>query len=221
MLDEYASKNSKLEQEIHALQQNVKQRDADVDSIRIELQEAKLQQEESRQECDSMRDELTALSQAYTSLETQYRQEQGRHGVEQNGRGGMCPSTEESSATEVVMLRVDNDRLRQDAQAADEWMAMAVQKMNEMGQVNESLTQQVEALQRQSQLDASNGGNSSSSETSLQQSKLDAEAEVLQKLAAMEDAVQEERKRLEVANTQSQLLSEQLQAERLRVQSLM
>ena len=53
------------------------------------------------------------------------------------------------TSTEVATLRSENNRLRNDARAADEWMSMAVQRMNEMAAHNGNLERQVASLTNQ------------------------------------------------------------------------
>lgn len=59
------------------------------------------------------------------------------------------PQQQGPVSSEVSTLRAENARLRHDAKAADDWMAMAVQRMNEMGSANGQLQQEVTVLKEQ------------------------------------------------------------------------
>jgi chromosome segregation ATPase len=173
MLDNFSSKNIDLEQRLESLEEEmrtkeiahkrmVSERDEIIESVRRELSESTAAQDESRQECASMREELTALSQAYTSLEQQYRDQNNRTAsapgagsrerddapIQQQSRGEDSEQVS-TGAEEVATLRAENVRLRSDAQAADEWMAMAVQRLNELSSQNQTLTQEVTILSQQ------------------------------------------------------------------------
>lgn len=66
-------------------------------------------------------------------------------------------------------------RLRSDAQAADEWMAMAVQRMNDIGGQNQTLQQELTILQGQMQQAQLTGGIVALIVTGITQEQLDEE----------------------------------------------
>lgn len=160
MLNEFTAKTSELEDTVHSLKAELKQitaaKDAETENYQAVLAESKravdrleIEKQEARAELERSEQEMQALSQAYASLEEDYQrilptfavgaptgeasQQQGEPSRQQNVTG----------STEVATLRAENTRLRNDARAADEWMAMAVQRMNEMGAANGELEQQV------------------------------------------------------------------------------
>jgi len=174
ILNEYTSKNSDLEMKVREMQDEIRKKDSKYESelkqreerivlLETSLQEARDSDEEARQERDSLREELTALSQAYSDLEQDYRRSQqsgpqigssaeasggastGEGSVQQQPQGEGS-GQQAAGSTEVATLRADNARLRQDAKAADEWMAMAVERMGDMDTQNTALQQQVASL---------------------------------------------------------------------------
>lgn len=176
-VSELESKVSSLEEESR-VQQNthdveVESRDGQIRTLQTDLEKSKVQEIESRNETETLREEIGSLSQAYTSLEQQYRDEQLRQGRE----GGMTqsnttsgsshlqpanleleehpqhqPSNAGVGSTEDSTLRADNERLRNDAQAAEQWMTMAVEKMQTFAQQNAALQRELSQLsQNQSQ----------------------------------------------------------------------
>jgi chromosome segregation ATPase len=165
MLNEYTAKTidlvaqvsdltEKLEVSHRLRQQDKDTRDEELTQVRKELQEAREKAAESQREREDMAVELKALSQAYSNLEEEYRrqseftssaedasatlQSQGEGSEEHNPREGLAGSTE------VAALRADNARLKQDVKAAEDWMAMAYERMNTMQQENLSLQTQLE-----------------------------------------------------------------------------
>ena len=52
-----------------------------------------------------------------------------------------------AGSTEVATLRAENNRLRNDARAAEEWMAMAVERLGDMNTQNMTLQQQIQAME--------------------------------------------------------------------------
>jgi chromosome segregation ATPase len=52
-----------------------------------------------------------------------------------------------AGSTEVATLRAENNRLRNDARAAEEWMVMAVERLGDMNTQNMTLQQQIQAME--------------------------------------------------------------------------
>lgn len=156
--------DSRIQQERHTAE--VGDRDDRIRALQAELEESKQREKESRDETETLREEIQSLSQAYTGLEQQYREQQLRQDsaghaamisaerpVGQQELGGLEQNLHAGNgvgSTEVSTVRAENDRLRDDAQRAEEWMAMAVEKMQTFAQQNGAL--QTELLQlRESQ----------------------------------------------------------------------
>lgn len=168
MLNEFTLKNSELEERVRSLGIEMERRQSEKDKevkamqerlLRFEEENEKLRdsEQEVREDLERTEQEMKALSQAYTSLEEDYRrqqnnenaatqsvdvsqqQEQGESYHEQNGIG----------STEMTTLRSENARLKADARKADEWMTMAVQKIDEMGSANMELQSQMSKLNQQ------------------------------------------------------------------------
>ncbi|GKY97940.1 hypothetical protein MPSEU_000752000 [Mayamaea pseudoterrestris] len=249
MLNDYSTKISDLERKNANLEEDLRRRDVTIETVQKQLIDSQLRCDESRQETESLRDELTALSHAYSNLESEYQQQMSRpigpaaataagsmsgeqdDAPRQQAQGEVSqqsPSSAASPSTEVAMLRADNARLRQDAQAADEWMAMAVERMNEMGSQNAGLAQQVENLQ--DQLDSANTTEDVAFREEMQTLldgerglKLELEKKYLEQIAALGKSLQKEqtiRQELEVVALNAEQLSGQLEAERLHAKEL-
>jgi chromosome segregation ATPase len=175
MLNEFTTKNTDLDHTIHQLHADIRDietkhlteladRDRLIETLRNDLTASKAQETEVCVDRDSLRDEMTALSQAYTSLEVEYRRQANttvkevedteEHPVvsQQQLHGeDLPPSTvtvasPDTDSTEATTLRAENARMRQEAQAADEWMSMAVDRMDAMTNEITSLQEQVTSL---------------------------------------------------------------------------
>lgn len=157
---EAATRHDKIrhEEELNALKSQI----ADV---RQEADESRSFAQEAKEDKERMEQELSALSQAYSSLEDDFRMESkanrrlpsagtstGELGQQHQPEGEMSQQKPSAGSTEVATLRAENDRLRNDARAADEWMKMAVTKMNEMGVHSSGLEQQLDTLKSQLEL---------------------------------------------------------------------
>jgi len=231
MLNEYGSKNTELELKIGSLEDELrvstekhhlelKARDEKDASLQQQLVDSRAAETEARHERDTLRGDMEALSQAYSSLEEEYRRQQTaaaatgqdtgstpageQAGSEHQQREGEESHQAPSGSTEVATLRAENTRLRNDAQAADEWMAMAVERMNTMGTENTALQQNVATLQ--AQLDQSNAAAQASGD------------EVQQRLAGeMETRMRLE---IELAQTSHRLAEERSHREQIQRQLL-
>jgi len=114
---------------------------------RDEMTKLSTAEQELRDDRDRLSQELQALSQAYTSLEEEYRRTSSTSLA--TTATPTTPQQQGPVSSEVSTLRAENARLRHDAKAADDWMAMAVQRMNEMGSANGQLQQEVTVLKEQ------------------------------------------------------------------------
>jgi chromosome segregation ATPase len=162
MLNELTIKTSELEESVQSLKSQLKHvsaaKEADAERFEKALSESKeaieilvAQKQETQDDFERAEQEMQALSQAYASLEEDYQRNQNvsrlavgaptGEASQQEGEGSRQQHA--TGSTEVATLRAENSRLRNDARAADEWMAMAVQRMNEMGSANQNLEQQV------------------------------------------------------------------------------
>ena len=170
------TKATEMEEEKRVLEEKHKSelasRDDQLANLQKELEESRALEKESRDETESLREEIQSLSQAYNSLEQEYRVQQQRQ--ESSGTAATTMTSSEQQpgeqeeegshqhrnqqqqhsstagvgSTEISALRAENERLRTDAQAADEWMAMAVQNMNTMGQQNAMLQTELSNLRK-------------------------------------------------------------------------
>eukprot|EP00804_Cyclotella_cryptica_P007810 CCRYP_001400-RA/>CCRYP_001400-RA protein AED:0.01 eAED:0.01 QI:249/1/1/1/1/1/3/1581/2188 len=161
-----AEKQSNLQKEV------LSARDQEIASLQEELRKARVAAEERERDYENLSEEMAGLSAAYTSLEEEYRSiscTNSTGGVKETTAGGASSMEDEGLSSvpggeaaaedpgrshstlihELQMLQEENTRLREDVRAANEWMAMAVSKMDEMGRENESLSISLEETRRQ------------------------------------------------------------------------
>lgn len=144
--------------------QTIAAKDNEIAVLQNELSESQTCVEEVRRDNDILREEMSGLSSAYNSLELQYHrtgsssstfapteQTAGgeaafEHGVTSNSSAGENAVEQFASKYlgEVQFLREENARLREEGRAANEWMSMAVSKMEEMSGDNEALAQSLD-----------------------------------------------------------------------------
>ncbi|KAG7345034.1 putative Crp/Fnr family transcriptional regulator [Nitzschia inconspicua] len=156
MLNEFQNKTTALEETVRTLEARVVEKTAEkeaaVKDLESKLSQAqqeteriRLQEQEARDNLERTEQEMQALSQAYSNLEVEYQRCQTVG--EANQHHSTSPQQGGHGSLEIVTLRSENDRLRNDAKAADEWMKLAVEKMNELGTSNGELQKQVAILQ--------------------------------------------------------------------------
>ena len=241
MLNEFTVKTAALEASLSKMQADakvekakhqseVKERDEQLEQQREEAERLRSIEQEAREDRERMEQELQGLSQAYASLEDEFRR-QNEPSVATD-----APTAEESQphqpeeetfqrrrsssgSTEVATLRAENARLRNDARAADEWMAMAVQRMNDMGSSNSTLEHQVASLQNQIQDLQTQATNSQLVQEEIQQQAFEIQKDEMQKkLASLQSVLKEEQSLREDAEVKlSNLgieLNTQLESER-------
>ena len=156
VLSEYAEKVSELEKEKLELvneskrieklhEEAVAAKENEIDEIKEGLRQSETYLTEMRQERDTLSEEVAGLSSAYNLLETEYRSGSSGGQTEMTA-GGETPAEDgdrkSSMDQRVKNLQEENARLSTDVRAANEWMAMAVSRMNEMEAENESLQSQ-------------------------------------------------------------------------------
>lgn len=144
------SKEAEDQAKIH--EEALKSRENEIDDIRNELQQAKDDTEEVRREKDAIVDELAGLSSAYASLEQEYNAIRSSHATESTAGGESAAEGGDDpvrAGHDLATLRDENARLNSDVRAANDWMKMAVSRMEEMGKENESLTLSLEDARAQ------------------------------------------------------------------------
>ena len=164
MLNEFTSKNSDLEDKVKFLESEIERKKSEKDKeievarnklLAAETESYRLQsrEQELRDDLEMTEQEMKALSEAYSSLEEEFRRQQNEDGAgaqsagySQQLEGQSSHEQNGSVSTEVATFRSENARLKNDAQKADEWMSMAVEKMNDMGAANLELEKQVSQL---------------------------------------------------------------------------
>jgi len=167
MLNEFTSKNSDLEEKVRFLSSEIERQNSEKDreiklkqdellKYKAETDTLRKQDQEARDDLERTEQEMKALSQAYTSLEEEFRRQQQDDGIgvqssenSQQLEGQSSHEQNGSGSTEVTTLRSENARLKNDARKADEWMSMAVQKINGMGAAKLELEKQVLHLNAQ------------------------------------------------------------------------
>eukprot|EP00986_Skeletonema_menzelii_P011084 scaffold5611_cov140-Skeletonema_menzelii.AAC.5 len=152
VLSEYADKVSELEKEKLELVNEAKRirklheeavaaKENEIEEIKEGLRQSETYLSEIKQERDTLSDEVAGLSSAYNLLENEYRS--SSVGQSEMTAGGETPAENgdqiASIDQRVKNLQEENSRLSADVRAANEWMAMAVSRMNEMEAENERL----------------------------------------------------------------------------------
>jgi DNA repair exonuclease SbcCD ATPase subunit len=231
MLSEFTAKSATLEEKSRLLEKELgdaktqhetesRQKDDQIAEKERAAQALREQEEEAREDRDRMEQELQALSQAYNGLEAEYQRQQSSQGNAAGAPTGETPAQHQnegevsqqtptlSGSTGVSTLRAENNRLRNDARAADDWMAMAVHRMNEMAAHNANLEQQVASLQAQSeqqqQVHSSSAADATAQMQEQLQSTIQQEQELRQQFQIVAQKEQELRQQLEARAEQLQ-----------------
>jgi chromosome segregation ATPase len=214
MMTEYTEKMAEFEQMKIELKndaekqtklriQAIAAKDDEIAVLQKELLESQTCVEEVRRDNDTLREEMAGLSSAYNSLELQYHRTNSGSAPTEQTAGGEAASehgfTSNSSAGEnavepfaskyfgeVQFLREENARLREEGRAANEWMSMAVSKMEEMSGDNEALARSLD--EATSNL-ASTGSNTDSQSIQNQVELLRVREEAETKLKAKDDEI--------------------------------
>ena len=236
LLSEMTSKNAGLVETISKLESDAKSvhsghekelssLNSQLAEVREEASELRRMEKEARDERERMEQELSALSQAYASLEEEYQRERksnksstvagDRTGEDiQQSQPELPEQKTETGSTEVATLRAENTRLKDNARAADDWMKMAVTRMNDMGQHSNILEQQVTTLTNEIKVLQDQGATKEQEQEKhfrvIQDRK---ESEWKEKLSNLESRLQEERTLREsieanASNTTADLQSE-------------
>ena len=158
ILSDYAEKVSELEKEKLELanvskrveklhEEAVAAKESEIAVIKEGLQQSETRLSETQQERDILSEEVAGLSSAYNLLENEYRS--GSTGSQSEmTAGGETPAEDgdrrASIDQRVKFLQEENARVSEDVRAANEWMSMAVARMNEMEAENESLRSRCE-----------------------------------------------------------------------------
>ena len=143
MLTELAEENEKLIRaskaaaEVHAslkkeTEQTLQSKDSQIKEMRQDLSQSQNEAIAVAQQRDGLQAEMGGLSAAYSSLESEYNRIAGGSGQEgQISDGG--------GVNEVSSLAIENGKLRTDVRAANDWMAMAVERMEKLDKRNAEL----------------------------------------------------------------------------------
>ena len=229
MLNAVTSKNVDLENTIDSLRAEVKameskhaselaDRDATIEALRNELSKSRAQETDIGLERDSLRDDMMALSQAYTNLETEYRQQASTSttsvpsSTEYNTPKQDNDAHMQVGSTEVSTLRAENERMRQEAQAADEWMSMAVERMQAMTNEIDGLKEQITASPAATVQDQPQ--ESQANEIVSLQKRLEAmESQIVSNRSELEMITQRESAEISVRDTRIQELEAAVQSD--------
>ena len=177
-----------LQKQSESQKEAVAVKEEEIGKIQENLLQTQKQVEELEREKETLHDEMAGLSAAYNSLEQEYNNNNGVNssahtemtaGGETAAEDGGTrdhfaasahgeaaaedPGRSDSHNHQLQSLRDENARLREDVRAANEWMSMAVSKMEEMGGENESLARSLEEAQARSD-SGSNAGAAMSGE---------------------------------------------------------
>ena len=214
MLTEYTRKNAEMEKTVASLktqmqenqdkfQAQVQERDDQIAKLQETVREWQEREREAQEERGNLHEELQGLTSAYTSLEQEYnRRTQGAgedSGVQPEGEVSHQEQT--FSGEQLSSLQAENARLRADALAADDWMAMAVQRINNIGGQNLMLQQEVATLREQMQQATLTGGIVS---TGISQQQLEEERQAVEE-RLNDSEVANKRLQEEIAGLRQQL----------------
>ena len=154
IISEFAEKMSELEKEkLEVINESkrikmvhedaIAAKENEVTDVREDLRLAENNLSELRQERDTLSEELEGLSSAYNMLENEYRTNSSG-GQPETTAGGEAPAEDGDRRTRidqrVQALQDENTRLSADVSAAEEWMAMAQSRMNELEAENHALS---------------------------------------------------------------------------------
>jgi len=235
-LKKEAEHQSKLKEEA------IKAKENEMEGVREELRAAQTHVEEMRRDNVTLSEEMSGLSAAYNALEQRYHQNNNNNNAGAGGNSNTSSTSGEMTAGgetaaedggssvpggeaaaedpgrdnyEVSSLRDENARLREDVRAANEWMSMAVSKMEEMGEENESLARSLEEARTAAASSESNNADSSATIQNMQNelSALRQDANNARKeVEAMRLSSQEEMKAKDDELARQQALVQQLEA---------
>ena len=178
MLTEYSEKVTDLEKEkaqvineaeqkFNIQKEKLAAKEQEIASLQEELRQTRIAVEESERDKETLSEEMAGLSAAYNSLEQEYRSNSfnsanevremtaGGETAVEGGGSTSAPGGEAAAENpgrtnhQLQALQEENARLREDVRAANEWMSMAVSKMDEMGRENETLSTALKDAQNQ------------------------------------------------------------------------
>jgi chromosome segregation ATPase len=163
LLDDYVSKISELEKENKSVigsarkseeehQELLSKKENEIVELRQHLKNSYEETLAVRGEVDSVKEELTGLSSAYTNLESEYKRaktiyenetlgiQTGKDSEESHHQSnGENPTEMNLSFSEFKAMKTENSKLKKDIRAANDWMSMAVKKMDDLGKQNAEL----------------------------------------------------------------------------------
>ena len=144
-----------LEEDIKRLkleyEEKLKSEQETIDKLREQLAENETMHKELVQEKEGLEEDLTALSSAYHTLEEMYnaKNDAGEASSEstskQEGGEGTLETSIPKQDDQIVALQSEIQQLQESGRAAEEWMAMAVQRMDQLQLENNALKQQNES----------------------------------------------------------------------------
>ncbi len=154
------------EHQIRLQKEAMEAKDHEIELVRNELAESQSCVEDLRRDNEVLNEEMAGLSSAYHLLEQQYHNHNSGgidspFDLKESTAVGEIPAEDggarvyssgkvavedpgRSSMHEMHLLVDENARLREEGRAANEWMSMAVSKMEEMSTENELLTRSLE-----------------------------------------------------------------------------
>lgn len=139
---------SELERKEKGHELKLKEKSEASNLLQEELEVVKNREREARDEMEGLKGEMEGLASAYGNLEVEYNRLRGVSSDSPPAALGGESSTNEAEAA-LSSLRAENEKLRNEAKAADDWMKMAVGRMQEMGRSNAELNGRVNQLEGQ------------------------------------------------------------------------
>ena len=140
-LDEALAKQvdqtSSLEQRVSELEKDLKHQTELSSNLEKKREQLESDVEKEMKERQDREDELTALSSAYTTLESEFRKM--KVSMENDD------ITDTSQENDLKAMQNEVTALKEQVRAGDEWMTMAVARMNDMAAENAALQEQIDA----------------------------------------------------------------------------
>ncbi|KAL7472092.1 hypothetical protein ACHAXS_012418 [Conticribra weissflogii] len=231
----YLMKEAKKQADSHKAVIAVK--DVEILRIQEELFKSQRSVEQLEQEKETLCDEMSGLSAAYNSLEQEYHNKSSTNsnahytemtaGGEAAVEGGSersnsapshpggeaaaeAPTRSENYSYQLQSLQDENARLREDVRAANEWMSMAVSRMEEMGTENQSLARALEEARTKASADSSASAEVVSLKSEIQRIQSDANASRISlenELKSKDDYISQQQVTMQNLETQIQEMS--------------
>ena len=135
-LVEQVDLTARAEQRILELEKESKAQTKRLTAVEKEKVDLEKDAKDSKQEKKDLEEELAALASSYNTLEVEFRSMKDAQNASKSGDG---------DSPEILALKNEVEALRGQVRAGDEWMTMAVKRMDDMAAENSTLQKQITA----------------------------------------------------------------------------